>query len=249
MQVRVKSRLIKGNLSNISVVLVNTLYPENIGSTARACANFGISNLILVNPKDLNEEKMRAMATKSGLPILENMKVFDNFLDAISEFNYVIGTTARLGKQRKVYETPREIANKIIDLSQNNKIAILFGNEKWGLTNEELYHCHTVITIPTTEKASLNVSQAVVIILYELFLASSEIDLPKPRLATVKELEVMYKIISDTLEAINYVPHDNKVLWMTTIRRFLSKIDLTAQEVRVIQGFCKQLLWALRSKN
>ncbi len=249
MQVRIKTREIKTRLENLAVVLVDTLYPENIGSAARACANFGVPHLILVRPQDLNAEKMRAMATRSGLPILEKMKIYDDLVTALEDFNYVVGTTARLGKQRKVYETPREIAPRIVDLSQNNRVAFLFGNEKWGLTNEDLYHCHTVITIPTTEKASLNVAQAVVIVLYEMFLASAEVELPKPRLATVKELEVMYEIIRETLKKIDYVPHDNETLWMTTIRRFLSRLDLTAQEVRVIQGFCKQLLWALSASK
>jgi len=245
MQVRIKTREIRARLENLAVVMVDTLYPENIGAAARACANFGVSRLVLVRPRDLNPEKMRAMATRSGLPVLERMRVYRDLVEALAEFNYVVGTTARLGKQRKVHETVREIVPRIVDLSQNNRIAFLFGNEKWGLTNEDLYHCHTVITIPTTEKASLNVSQAVVIVLYEMFCASAEVELPKPRLATVRELEVMYEIIRETLKRIDYVPHDNETLWMTTIRRFLSRLDLTAQEVRVIQGFCKQLLWAL----
>jgi len=230
-------------------VLVETLYPENIGAAARACANFGVSQLILVSPRDLHPEKMRAMATKSGLPILEKLRIYDALVSALSDFNYVVGTTARLGKQRKVHQTIREIVPQMVDLSQNNRIAFLFGNEKWGLTNEDLYHCHTVVTIPTTEKASLNVAQAVVIVLYEVFCASAEVGLPKPRLATLKELEVMYEIIRETLKRIDYVPHDNEILWMTTIRRFLSRLDLTAQEVRVIQGFCKQLLWALEKQK
>ncbi len=246
MQVRVQTKRLKARLENLAVVLVETLYPENIGSAARACANFGVSRLILVRPRDLTAEKMRAMATKSGLPILEKMEIYEDLVTALQDFNYVVGTTARLGKQRKVHETVREIVPRVVDLSQGNQIAFLFGNEKWGLTNEDLYHCHTVITIPTTEKASLNVSQAVVIVLYEMFCASAEVELPKPRLATIKELEVMYEIIRETLKRIDYVPHDNETLWMTTIRRFLSRLDLTAQEVRVIQGFCKQLLWALK---
>ncbi|WP_297057883.1 RNA methyltransferase [Thermosulfurimonas sp.] len=249
MQVRIKTRRLKTRLENLAVVLVETLYPENIGSAARACANFGVSQLILVRPRDLHPEKMRAMATRSGLPILEGMKIYDDLVSALSDFNYVVGTTARLGKQRKVHETIREIVPRLVDLSQENRIAFLFGNEKWGLTNEDLYHCHTVVTIPTTEAASLNVAQAVVIVLYEMFCASAEVELPKPRLATVKELEIMYEIIRETLKRIDYIPHQNETLWMTTVRRFLSRLDLTAQEVRVIQGFCKQLLWALENRG
>ncbi len=248
MQIRPKARS-QARMENLAVVLVETLYPENIGSAARACANFGVEELILVRPKRLDSEKMRAMATKAGGPVLEKMKVYERLEEALAPFHYVVGTTARLGRQRKVYETIREAAPRLVELSQKNRIALVFGNEKWGLTNEDLYHCHTVVTIPTTEQASLNVSQAVVIILYEIFSQTAEISLPKPRLATIEELEPMYRLLQETLEAIDYVPHENVVLWMTTIRRFLSRLDLTAQEVRIIQGFCRNLLWHLKEKT
>jgi len=248
MQVRPVAEPVKANLSNIAVVLVNPIYSENIGSTARACANFGISDLILVNPESLEEEKMKAMATKSGIPILEKMKIFKDLPTALENFNYVIGTTARLGKHRLVYHTPKEIAPYICELSINNKIALLFGNERFGLSNEELSYCDDVITIPTTEKASLNVSQAVVIILYEIFQAASIPRIPKPQLATFKELNIMYAIIEKTLESIDYIPHNNKILWFTNIKRFLSRLELTSREVKIIQGFCRKLLWALGKK-
>ncbi len=249
MQVRPKAQKIKAKMENLAVVLVETLYPENIGAAARACANFGVKDLILVRPKGLEPEKMKAMATKAGLPVLERMKIYEDLEEALSPFSYVVGTTARLGRQRKVFETIKEAAPRLIHLSQENRIALLFGNEKWGLTNEDLYYCHTVVTIPTTEAASLNVAQAVVIILYEIFSQAAEVELPKPRLATSQELEPMYRILKETLEAIDYVPHDNVVLWMTTIRRFLSRLELTAQEVRIIQGFCRNLLWHLKHRG
>ncbi len=248
MQVRPLGEPVKANLSNIAVVLVNPIYSENIGATARACANFGVSNLIVVNPVNLEEEKMRAMATKTGLEVLEKMKIFADLSSALKNFNYVIGTTARLGKHRMVYYTPKEVAPYICELSINNQIAILFGNERTGLSNEDLLYCNSVVTIPTTEKASLNLSQAVVVILYEIFQSASIIKIPKPQLATQEELEIMFKLITATLEAIDYIPHDNKVLWMTNIKRFLSKLELTSKEVRIIKGFCRQLLWALGRK-
>ncbi len=248
MQVRPVAESVYANLSNIAVILVNPIYSENIGSTARACANFGIENLILVNPEPIDEEKIKAMATKAGIPILKKMKIYNNLSSALKEFNYVIGTTARLGKHRLVYQTPKEITSYICELSIKNKIAILFGNERFGLSNEELSYCDKVITIPTTENASLNLSQAVVIILYEIFQSSSIPRIPKPQLATQKEINIMYAIIEKTLEAIDYIPHSNKVLWFTNIKRFLSKLELTSKEVKIIQGFCKQLLWSLGKK-
>lgn len=249
MQVRPIATPSKANLSNIAVVLVNPMYSENIGSTARACANFGIPNLVLVKPEELDEEKMKAMATRAGLSVLENMKIFDELPEALTEFNYVIGTTARLGKRRMVHHTPREIASYVCELSVNNKIALLFGNERLGLSNEDLSLCDSVITIPTTKHASLNVSQAVIIILYEIFQEASIPKIPKPQLASQQEVMIMLKLIEKTLEAIDYIPHENKTLWYTTIRRFLSKLELTSKEVKIIQGFCRQILWALGKKK
>ena len=248
MQIRPRAERVRARMENLAVVMVETLYPENVGAAARACANFGVKELILVRPRRLEEEKMKAMATRAGIPVLENMKIFEDLEEALSPFGYVVGTTARLGRQRKVFETIREAAPRLVELSQKNRIALLFGNEKWGLTNEDLYHCHTVVTIPTTEATSLNVAQAVVVILYEIFTQAAEVNLSRPKLATVHELEPMYRILKETLEAIDYVPHENVTLWMTTIRRFLSRLELTSQEVRIIQGFCRNLLWHLKHR-
>jgi len=245
MQVRPIAEPEKAKLENFAVVLVNPMYSENIGATARACANFGIKDLIVVNPESLDEVKMKAMATKAGIPILENMKFFNSLEDALKDFSYVVGTTARLGRRRMVFYTPKEVAPLLCELSVNNRIALLFGNERFGLSNEVLATCDKVITIPTTQNASLNLAQAVIIILYEIFQSAAKPVFSKPRLATQRELEVMFKIIEATLKEIDYIPHDNKVLWMTNIKRLLSKVELTAKEVKIIQGFCRQLLWRL----
>ncbi len=245
MQIRPVATPQKANLSNFAAVLVRPMYPENIGAAARACANFGIPNLIVVNPENTDELKMKAMATHVGEKVLASMKIFPSLEEALQDFNFVVGTTARLGRKRLVYHTPRELVPYLCELSFNNKIAILFGNERMGLSNEELLFCDKVIAIPTTENASLNVAQAVVVVLYELFQQAAEPVFPKPRLATQKELNVMYRLLEATLEEIDYVPHENKVLWMTNIKRFLSRIELTAKEVKIIQGFCRQLLWRL----
>lgn len=245
MQVRPIASLTSANLQNIAVILVNPLYPENIGSVARACANFGIEKLILVKPEDLTPLPMEAMATKSGLTILEKMEIYEDLPSALKGFNLIIGTTARLGKRRLVYHTPKDLAKEICEYSYNNKIALLFGNERLGLSNEDLYYCNKVITIPTTEKASLNVSQAVVIILYEIFQEAGTFELKKPALASFDEIDTMFKLITALLKEIDYIPHENPLLWLTNIRRFLTERNLTSREVKIIMGFCRQLLWAL----
>jgi len=246
MQVRPVAHPEKAKLSNLAVCLVNPLYPENIGSVARACANFGIEELLLVKPEDLTPLPMEAMATKSGIPILQKMKVFEDLPSALKDFQVVIGTTARLGKRRLVYYTPKELAREICELSFQNRIALLFGNERLGLSNEDLFYCDKVITIPTTEKASLNVSQAVVIVLYEIFQEGSKGPYLKGHgLATQAEINTMFKLVEETLKAIDYMPIQNPTLWLTNIRRFLTSRELTSREVKLVMGFCRQLLWAL----
>ncbi|BAT71377.1 tRNA/rRNA methyltransferase [Thermosulfidibacter takaii ABI70S6] len=228
----------------IAVVMVEPRYPENIGSAARACGNFGIEELVVVAPRILDWEKMLTMATRVGEKVLRNMKVYKNLEEALSDYNYVVGSTARLGNRRRVFKALRDIAPEVSSYSLNNRVALLFGNEKWGLTNEQLYYCHDVFTIPTENNTSLNVAQSIVVTLYEIYCASSNVQLPKPHLATVQEQELMYGVIKEVCERIDYVPHDNTVQWMTSIKRFLTKVDLTQKDVKIILGFCRKLLRA-----
>ena len=236
-------------MENIAIVLVEPVYPENIGATARACTNFGVKELIVVNPRKLDWDKMESMATRTGLKLLYSMKIYNSLEEALSSFNFVIGTTARTGGHRMVYKTLKEITPEIIALLENNRVALLFGNEKWGLTNEQLYYCNDVFTIPTVENSSLNVAQAVVVTLYEIFTTCTKPTLSKPPLASFQELEAMYEKIRETCEAINHVPHSNTTLWMTNIKRLLSKIPLTSKEARIITGFCQRLLYKLSEKS
>ncbi|MCI4454119.1 MAG: RNA methyltransferase [Thermodesulfobacterium sp.] len=235
----------RANLKNFSVILVNPLYPENIGAAARACANFGVDDLRVVNPASLEELPMTAMATKQGEEVLQKMKIFSSLEQALADLNFVVGTTGRLGKRRLVFHTLREFAPYLCELSFKNKIGLVFGNERLGLSNEELMLCHEVITIPTTEKASLNLAQSVILVLYELFQTACEFHPERLSLATHEELELLFKMIEETLKEIDYMPHDNPTLWLTNIRRFITRREPTSREVKIMMGFCRQLLWRL----
>ena len=120
----------KVNLSNVSVVLVGTRYPENIGAAARAMRNMGIKQLILVDPQNSDPAKICKMATHAALGVVDQMKVCDNLKEALADFRYVVGTTARLGGQRKVVSSPSKLAQRLIAISHQNKIAILFGPDR-----------------------------------------------------------------------------------------------------------------------
>lgn len=232
------------SLHNIAIVLVEPQIPENIGAAARAMNNMGMSRLILVKPENCDLSRVVKMATGSSIDIVEEMEVYDNLLDAIGPLHYVVGTTARIGAHRPAMTNPRDLARDLVPVIQENQAAILFGPEDRGLSNEHLRYCHTIVTIPTSRFASLNLAQAVMIICYEIFLASRT--LPEevlPRLANKFELEGMYEHLKQVLTKIGFINPQNPEHWMLNIRRFLSRIPLRAREVRILRGICRQVDW------
>src|SRR4030066_1603224 len=153
---------------NVYFVLVEPIEAGNIGASARAIKNMGFENLCLVNPASvITEESMRF--AYNAHDILESAKTYKTLSEAISDKPIVVGTTRRFGKTRGIIFPVDDGIKKILDSVQNNKVAILFGRENKGLFNEEADECGFLITIPTSdEQPSLNLSQAVLLIAYEL---------------------------------------------------------------------------------
>jgi len=236
----------KVKLDHIAIVLMQTQIPENIGSVARAMNNMGLHRLVLVAPKNCDRNRMRKPATGSSADIIDAMEVHEDFKEALGPFQYVVGTTTRTGALRPAMTQPRRLARDLIPISQDNLVAVIFGPEDSGLTNEQLRHCHTIASIPTARFPSLNLAQAVMIVCYELFMAGRE-TVPKsvPRLANKFELEGMYEHLSDVLKKIGFLNPQNPEHWMLRIRRFLSRFPLRAVEVKVIRGICRQMNWSV----
>ena len=229
---------------NIAIVLVETQIAENIGAVARAMNNMGIGRLILVNPKNTDRDRMLRSATVHSTPIIDNMEIFHDLKDAIGRFGYIAGTTARLGNMRPAMTSPERLAQRLARVSQDNEIAIMFGPEDRGLSNEHLKYCHTITTIPTSDFSSLNIAQAVLIICYEIFRAGMKSsESTPPRLANSYELEGMYTHLREILLKIGYLNPQNPELWMLYVRRFFSRLPLRAREVRLIRGICRQIDW------
>ena len=234
----------KLNLKNISVVLCHPRYPENIGAAARAVRNMGIARLVVVDPQNLDLTRVNRMATHAAASVVEQMTVCDTLKEALAEMNYVVGTTARLGGQRKVVSSPGKLVEKLIPLSDQNKIALLFGPEDRGLTNVEIRCCDVLVNIPTAEFASLNLAQAVMILCYELFCFTQEKPgVFAPRLANRHELDAMYAQLKDVLMRISFINPDNPDYFMSNLRRFFSRMQLRAKEVTIIRGICRQIDW------
>jgi tRNA/rRNA methyltransferase len=236
------------NLENVAIVLFRPQIPENIGAVARAACNMGISRLHLVEPVSLDEVRLHAMATPAAAHLLGTMVIHEDLAQALAPFQYVVGTTARLGGIRKEVKSPREMAARLIDLSRANDIALLFGPENFGLTNKELPFCHALVTIATAECSSLNLAQAVMVLAYELQVARTDSPRFQARLANTRELETMYAMLQDTLVKINYIGQQNPGHWMLNVRRLFNRHGLLAREAQVIKGICRQIDWYVRTR-
>lgn len=232
------------NLKNIAVVLHQPRHPENIGAAARAIKNMGLSRLVVVDPRNCDLTSVLKMATHTASDVVEEMGVFEELGAALADFQYVVGTTARLGGQRKVVNSPRTMAAKLAELAENNRIALLFGPEDRGLTNADLRLCHELVTIPTDAFSSLNLGQAVMVMCYEISTTHCGPDSPfAPRLASRYELDGMYADVKDVLVRINYVQPDNPDYFMNNFRHFFTRLRLTAKEVSLMRGVCRQIRW------
>jgi tRNA/rRNA methyltransferase len=231
-------------LDNISIVLNRPRYPENIGAAARAMQNMGIGNLVVVAPRNCDLTRILKMATHAAADVVEEMRIAGTLADALGPFSFVVGTTARLGRHRPVIDSPARLARELIPISRCNNVAVLFGPEDRGLTNEDIRLCHRLVNIPTAAFASINLAQAVMIICYELFGAGrTEIAGYPPRLANRHELDGMYEQMKEILVRIHYINPENPDHWMDRIRHFFTRLQLQARDVSIIRGICRQINW------
>jgi len=234
----------KVNFDNISIVLKQSRYPENVGAAARAICNMGVGKLVLVNPINCDLTKVMKLATHASTEVVEQIEYYKELKEALFSYNYVVGTTARTGKHRQSIKNPSKLAQSLIPISRDNKIAIIFGPEDRGLSNEDIRYCDVLVNIPTADFSSINLAQAVMIICYEIFNAGciESRDLG-PRLAARHELEGMYDQLKDILVRISYINPENPDYWMNKLRHFFTRLHLQAREVSIIRGICRQIDW------
>ena len=239
----------KINLDSISIVLVRPKFHENIGSVARAMKNMGLSRLIIVNgcsPLHIDAYKLAAGAED----ILERAEEFPALKEAISEIGCVVGMTSRGGKERSPFFTPKSLVKQLIPLSFKNSIALAFGSEREGLTNEELSLCHLYVRIPSMESfPSLNLAQAVMVVCYELFQGSTEIHKKPIQLAQAEQLERMFEHMEKTLLHIGFLDSNNPKRIMKGLRRLFGRSELDEREVSILQGIWSQMDWYLRARK
>jgi TrmH family RNA methyltransferase len=237
------SKMTSAPHDRIVIVLVGTLQPGNIGSVARAMKNMGMSRLRLVSPQCSIDRQAVMMATH-GADILESARMYPTMRTAIADAGYVCGTSAR-DRRRRSEVTPEMLAHQIVGLASTNTVAVVFGPEDRGLTNDELELCNEIITIPTAPgAASLNISHAVMIVCYELFQAATTAVSEEPvELATSASLQGMYDHMRRALLDIGFLRPDNPDIVMGYFKRILSRAGMCEHEVRTLRGIFRQLQW------
>ncbi len=235
-------------LDALRIVLVSPRNPLNIGAAARAMSNFGFTHLRLVKPYDLAFKEARS-AVRSRY-ILEQAQVYESLSDAIADCTLVAGTTAVGHRDLHVPLHRLEAAGKILgEHLLSSKAALLFGSEKFGLSNEDMSHCNWLLRIPTrVEHGSMNLGQAVAICLYELRRsdAAAEQRFAPSQAASAEEYERITGLLLDLLNRSGYVNARTSQSSELKIRRLVRRLHLPASDTEAWLGMLRQILWKVK---
>lgn len=238
-----------------ALILVEPQLVENIGMTARAMMNCGLTELRLVDPRDpwplheVMEERM--MAASSGADsILRNARVFQTLPEAVADLNYIYATTARTHDMTNRILTPKAAAPDMAErIAAGQKVGVMFGRERTGLTNEQLVLANCKITIPLNpEFASLNLAQAVLLIGYEWFQSKDQtpphqLHMGKSRPATREEYLFFFKRLEDELDKAGFfVAADMRPIMVRSLQNMLQRAEMTEQEIRTWHGVLSALI-------
>lgn len=235
-------------LNNIRIVLIQTSHPGNIGSAARAMKTMGLSQLYLVKPKQFPDKQAEVMSA-NATDILDYAVVVDTFYEALKGCRLVIGSSAR--HERTIdwdVLDPRNSAERLVKQAYSGRVAIVFGRESSGLTNDELSLCHHLVHIPTNpDYSSLNVASAVQILSYECRAAAlqkyfesndaleAEIS-GKDRLVTVDEMEGYYNHLEEAMIVAGFLDPAKPKHLMTRLRRLYGRAKMTQSELNIMRG-------------
>lgn len=228
----------------ISVVLVGIETAGNVGSVARVMKNFGLSELVLVDPKCKHESKEALDRASHAKDVLKKAVVAD--WSYLKNFDYLVGTTAKLGTDYNIPRipmSPAELGLKLSKIDNKTKIALLFGRESYGLLNEELQKCDFMVTIPTSKiYPTLNVSHAVGIVLYELFKEELEADVKKKYTPiSGREKEVALEKVDNILDKMHFATPEKRETQKRLWKRMIGKAMLTKREAFALLGFLRKL--------
>jgi tRNA/rRNA methyltransferase len=234
----------------VDVVLLEPQKSENIGAAARAMANTGLGRLILVRPRISKPELMEASATRQGRSRLSAAEIHSDLKSALAPYSLVAAASARGGGKRGVVYSPRRAAPLFL-AANIGRAAILFGTERAGLSSADLRSAHLVVTIPTEdpENSSLNLAQSVLILGYELLLASGG-EPPPPPVVSAAPFQDVDRALGDleaTLASIGFLPETNTGGWFMNVKKIFNRSLLTRGECDLIQGICRQIRYKTRA--
>ena len=239
------------DLDHLRVVLVAARNPLNIGAEARAMSNFGVRRLRVVNPYEVAFREARSAVGASGL--LAKAEQYESVAEAVADCKLVVGTTAA---------THRELQHRLHRLDEGARaikrhlatspVALLFGSERYGLSNDELSHCHWVMRIPTREEhGSMNLGQAVAVCLYELVRGTKKTAPAKAApgkkektSATSEELERLTQVLLEVLHTSGFV-NPRAVAAEEKLRRLVRRLELNGNDAEVLLGMLRQIAWKL----
>ncbi len=241
-------------LDKVRVVLVNTSDCRNIGSAARAMKTMGLSQLVLVDPIEMPNGQAQALAA-GATDVLAGAKVVATLEEAITDCGLVVGTSARSRTLPWPMLEPRGCGEKLINEAKDYDVALVFGRESSGLTNDELQLCHFHVQIPANpDYSSLNLAMAVQTLSYEVrtsflaqqneaFSASDEDEYP-----IVEDTERMYQHFEDALKATGFIVPSHPGLVMTKLRRLLNRARPDVKEVKMLRGILASVERAAKNK-
>ena len=229
---------------NLVVILVAPRNPLNIGAAARAMQNFGYEVLRVVNPYQVAFRE--AVSAVSAAPLLQSAQEFDTVADAVADCSLVVGTTS-IGHRELQHPLKLLAPGASIIRRTSGNVGLLFGSEKFGLSNDDLSHCHWLMRIPTVDQSrSMNLGQAVAVCLYEIARSQATPSEPKRiKLAPMREIEQMTQMLLDASRRSGYM---NPVVATSTenkVRRMVRRLNLSARDVSVWMGMLRQILWKL----
>ncbi|MGC8657901.1 MAG: RNA methyltransferase [Desulfomonilaceae bacterium] len=237
-------------LENVTIVLVGTTHPGNIGAVARVMKNMGLKNLKLISSTGCGPETEALPMASGAYDIVLNAQTFGDLAPALSNSLMAVGASARLGGKRTTAKTPAEIVPMIMDRAKSGEVSIVFGRESRGLTNEEMKLCDHHLIIPSDANfASMNLGQAAAVVCYELFkIASQPVGFQAVSFhpAPIESREQMFGHIERSLLKTGFLPRKNPLRMMRDVRRIFNSASMDERDVRIIRGIFRKFENAIR---
>ena len=235
-------------LDHLRVVLVDTRNPLNLGAAARAMSNFGFLRLRVVNPYDVAFREARS--AMGAAELLASAEEYKSLAEAVADCAVVVGTTSI--QHRDLQHPLRRLDEGAALIRQQltvAPVALLFGSEKFGLSNDQLSHCHWLVNIPTRdEHVSMNLGQAVAVTLYELVRDNKTIEPPEfPQMATAGDVERVTTSLLEALGISGYATPETMAATEEKTRRLVRRKNLNARDAELCLGILRLILWKLRT--